>query len=904
MSCGRAQVPFVLACLWCILLNTPLPSLGQPGNGADKIVIVSNYTQTLDLIGKMCNENGWGFCRLDGSVGMKKRQKMCDDFNNPSSNLVAFLLSSKAGGCGLNLIGGNRLVLFDPDWNPAVDKQAAARCWRDGQKKRCFTYRFLTSGSVEEKIFQRQLSKEGLQSVVDDKEQVNSLSTKDLRNLFTLRSNTPSDTHDKLQCQRCKIVQDDAESEAVASLPFKLLRCGEILEEMMGHSEAEKFITPLNPETYNVTSSDYDAVVKQPMDLERIKANLNKAGHYNSISQFSKDVNRIFSNVAKVWDHSSDIGLSSGKLQAWWLAKWNENVSTIMAIKAPKVVGNGNGNHISSSSSPKIKGLGGGIPTSMANANSDSSETGTSNECFSGDTSCAAADEVEKGEHFQEQIGMPDEEDMRDWSHHFGADTCDDPVFRAAMQGTDSVSFVFGLEVTWDLITSRKQEEEEQRALEELARLEAEEEKAEIEAAQKKTENCLSSEDDEDEDEDEDNDCGGSKQSKFSSVKTPNSSKVKKVAKGDSKMNENAPTKKVKEVELDSNSDDDDPNEMRDFVVDSDGEVEDDGGPDEQEVDVEFVDSDEDDVAMSSEDENDFVTAKPKPRLVKKTLSPMSEAAEEPIALLDDTEDDDEDDMFNASPPRKAALLVEEDESADEDEVEVDECGNNEEDDDGDDAGGDDGGVFEEGLTSAPATASLASTGNTPPPPSPPPQSVSTRNNKGDDEISRDEPWDGVVLGTSKIFQKGGGWSRLGLVLSHLSDQDSYIVQFRDPETEVTAGDSFPDDPEFQEVLTRSSIIKGLGMLSKKHESEKKKAERERKKREKEAGKENSVVKWACGVCTFENTARSKKCKICKADKPVAKRPASGSMSDSESTTSSKRSRRGSSQGGGVLGAV
>ena len=136
-----------------------MKEMRKPGNGNDKIVIVSNYTQTLDLIGKMCKENSWGFCRLDGSVGMKKRQKMCDDFNNPSSSLVAFLLSSKAGGCGLNLIGGNRLVLFDPDWNPAVDKQAAARCWRDGQKKRCFTYRFLSAGSVEEKIFQRQLSK-------------------------------------------------------------------------------------------------------------------------------------------------------------------------------------------------------------------------------------------------------------------------------------------------------------------------------------------------------------------------------------------------------------------------------------------------------------------------------------------------------------------------------------------------------------------------------------------------------------------------------------------------------------------------------------------------------------------------------------------------------------------------
>lgn len=75
-----------------------MKEMRRPGNGNDKIVIVSNYTQTLDLIGRMCRENNWGFCRLDGSIGMKKRQKMVDDFNDPSSSLIAFLLSSKAGG--------------------------------------------------------------------------------------------------------------------------------------------------------------------------------------------------------------------------------------------------------------------------------------------------------------------------------------------------------------------------------------------------------------------------------------------------------------------------------------------------------------------------------------------------------------------------------------------------------------------------------------------------------------------------------------------------------------------------------------------------------------------------------------------------------------------------------------
>jgi len=72
------------------------------------------------------------------------------------------------------------------------------RVWRDGQKKKCYVYRFLTTGTLEEKIFQRQLSKEGLQSIVDDKDEINSFNSSDLTKLFKLKTNTISDTHDKL----------------------------------------------------------------------------------------------------------------------------------------------------------------------------------------------------------------------------------------------------------------------------------------------------------------------------------------------------------------------------------------------------------------------------------------------------------------------------------------------------------------------------------------------------------------------------------------------------------------------------------------------------------------------------------------------------------------------------------
>ena len=173
----------------------------------DRIVIISNYTQTLDLVQLLCRQNGYPAVRLDGSTSITKRQKLVKQFNDPSENCFAFLLSSKAGGCGINLIGGNRLVLFDPDWNPANDKQAAARCWRDGQKKKCYLYRLLATGSIEEKVFQRQLSKESLQNVVNGEgvlEQA-SMSKEELRKLFTLDGDTASDTHDNLAggCVKC-----------------------------------------------------------------------------------------------------------------------------------------------------------------------------------------------------------------------------------------------------------------------------------------------------------------------------------------------------------------------------------------------------------------------------------------------------------------------------------------------------------------------------------------------------------------------------------------------------------------------------------------------------------------------------------------------------------------------------
>uniref|UniRef100_H0WHY3 RAD54 like n=1 Tax=Otolemur garnettii TaxID=30611 RepID=H0WHY3_OTOGA len=171
----------------------------------DKVVLVSNYTQTLDLFEKLCRARRYLYVRLDGTMSIKKRAKVVERFNSPSSPDFVFMLSSKAGGCGLNLIGANRLVMFDPDWNPANDEQAMARVWRDGQKKTCYIYRLLSAGTIEEKIFQRQSHKKALSSCVVDEEQdvERHFSLGELKELFILEEASLSDTHDRLHCRRC-----------------------------------------------------------------------------------------------------------------------------------------------------------------------------------------------------------------------------------------------------------------------------------------------------------------------------------------------------------------------------------------------------------------------------------------------------------------------------------------------------------------------------------------------------------------------------------------------------------------------------------------------------------------------------------------------------------------------------
>ncbi|KAJ1529567.1 hypothetical protein ONE63_006338 [Megalurothrips usitatus] len=168
----------------------------------ERVVLISYFTQTLDLLSSLCDEMGLKCSRLDGSTPASQRTNIVDEFNSSYSKNVVFLLSARAGGVGLNLTGASRLVLFDSDWNPATDAQAMSRIWRDGQKQSVYIYRLLTCGTIEEKIFQRQLSKAGLSGAVVDPQKHSSikLSKEELKDLFTFHGGDESLTHCSLGC--------------------------------------------------------------------------------------------------------------------------------------------------------------------------------------------------------------------------------------------------------------------------------------------------------------------------------------------------------------------------------------------------------------------------------------------------------------------------------------------------------------------------------------------------------------------------------------------------------------------------------------------------------------------------------------------------------------------------------
>ncbi|XP_075968773.1 chromodomain-helicase-DNA-binding protein 4-like isoform X4 [Anarhichas minor] len=123
-------------------------------NGGHRVLIFSQMTKMLDLLEDFLENEGYKYERIDGGITGGMRQEAIDRFNAPGAPQFAFLLSTRAGGLGINLATADTVIIYDSDWNPHNDIQAFSRAHRIGQNKKVMIYRFVTKASVEERITQ------------------------------------------------------------------------------------------------------------------------------------------------------------------------------------------------------------------------------------------------------------------------------------------------------------------------------------------------------------------------------------------------------------------------------------------------------------------------------------------------------------------------------------------------------------------------------------------------------------------------------------------------------------------------------------------------------------------------------------------------------------------------------
>ncbi|KAK7970162.1 SNF2 family N-terminal domain-containing protein [Apiospora saccharicola] len=133
--------------------------------GGHRALIFTQMTKVLDILEQFLNIHGHKYLRLDGATKVEQRQILTDRFNN-DDRILAFILSTRSGGLGINLTGADTVVFYDQDWNPAMDKQCQDRCHRIGQTRDVHIYRLISEHTIEANILRKASQKQMLDDVV------------------------------------------------------------------------------------------------------------------------------------------------------------------------------------------------------------------------------------------------------------------------------------------------------------------------------------------------------------------------------------------------------------------------------------------------------------------------------------------------------------------------------------------------------------------------------------------------------------------------------------------------------------------------------------------------------------------------------------------------------------------
>ncbi|KAA8908461.1 P-loop containing nucleoside triphosphate hydrolase protein [Sphaerosporella brunnea] len=240
-----------------------------------RVLIFSQMVHMLDIIADYLNYKNYGFQRLDGTIAPGPRRTAIDHFNAPDSKDFCFLLSTRAGGLGINLMTADTVILFDSDWNPQADLQAMARAHRIGQKNHVMVYRFVSKDTIEEEILQRARNKMILEHCVislgvTDKEitdkvskTTNHLDSTNLSNMLKARASKMFEANDnqkKLEELKIEDILSLAEDHVTEN----------DLEERFSGEGGEEFMRQFQVADYKLDVTPWTKIIPAH-ELEKIK---------------------------------------------------------------------------------------------------------------------------------------------------------------------------------------------------------------------------------------------------------------------------------------------------------------------------------------------------------------------------------------------------------------------------------------------------------------------------------------------------------------------------------------------------------------------------------------------------------------------------------------------------------
>ncbi|CAD8176649.1 unnamed protein product [Paramecium octaurelia] len=206
--------------------------LKKLSDGTHQVLIFSQFTMMLNILEDYCNYRKYEYCRIDGETEIQQRDDQIAEFTKPDSKKFIFLLSTRAGGLGINLATADTVIIYDSDFNPQMDMQAMDRAHRIGQKNRVMVYRMACEHTIEEKIIERQQIKLRWDSLMiqqgrlSQKQSGKLLSKEDLKELTTHGAS-----------QIFKLDGDDIKDEDIDIL----LKRGEQLTQQMNERIEKKF---------------------------------------------------------------------------------------------------------------------------------------------------------------------------------------------------------------------------------------------------------------------------------------------------------------------------------------------------------------------------------------------------------------------------------------------------------------------------------------------------------------------------------------------------------------------------------------------------------------------------------------------------------------------------------------